>query len=91
MYSTSGNDDLEGSGAEKVIISGVDDQGGFAQEEVTLDGTNHIDTAKSYFAVNDMQISQAGASGVNAGVVIAEAKTEGIFSRVIGIGNNRQR
>lgn len=91
VFSGDGADDEGSTGAEKVVVIGVNDEGRLVEEEVTLDGTNHIDTVNSYLMINDVYVSQVGGGGVNAGAISVLAKTDSTTSRHIAVGDNRQR
>jgi len=73
VVSTSANDDSGGTGANSVIIYGVDANWDTQTEVVTLDGTTPVITSGTWFGVNRMAIYLAGTGEVNAGVISATA------------------
>jgi len=73
VVSTSVNDDSGGTGANSVVIYGVDANWDTQIEVVTLDGTTPVITANTWLGVNRMAIYLAGTGEVNAGVISATA------------------
>lgn len=75
IASTSADDAAAGTGARTVMIQGVDDDGLFISEVVTLNGTSNVQTSNSYLRVNLMNILTAGSAGWNVGDLTATATT----------------
>lgn len=80
VSSSSGNDDLVGTGAQKMKIYGLDSNWDLAEEEVDLDGQTQVTTDTSFIRVFRAIVTQAGTGGVNAGViyVYTGAETNGV-------------
>lgn len=89
LVSGSADDDEGGTGAEKVTVEGLDADGEFQSEEVTLDGTNGVATTNSYTAIHRMYVSQVGSGGVNAGNITATADTDATVTRRIAAGEGQ--
>lgn len=73
IVSTSTNDDSGGTGANSVIVYGVDANWDTQTEIVTLDGTTPVITTGTWRGVNRMAIYLAGTGETNAGVISATA------------------
>lgn len=69
VVSTSANDDLVGTGARRVVITGVDGDWNQLIEVVDLDGTNPVTTTGEFLGVNRVAIFSAGSGEVNAGTI----------------------
>lgn len=87
VLSSSANDDLGGSGAEKVRVYGLDANGLLQDEEVTLDGTTPVDTANTYSRVFRLIVTQSanGANtAFNAGTITARhtTTTDNVFATI---------
>lgn len=67
ISSNNANDTLAGSGAQKVLVSGLDGNWNIISETVDMDGTNTAQTTKSFYRVYNFQVSQAGVDGYNVG------------------------
>lgn len=67
VSSSDANDTLLGSGAQTVLISGLDADYNEVSETVELDGQTEVETANTYIAINDMTVTAVGATGHNAG------------------------
>jgi hypothetical protein len=60
-------DDLGSTGAEKIMIEGLDSNYVEVSEEVTLNGVGAVTTTQTFLRVNRAYITQAGTGLVNAG------------------------
>jgi hypothetical protein len=69
VSSDDANDTSAGTGAQTVLIKGLDADYLEIQEVVTLNGTTAVNTANSYLRINDMITATAGTGGVNAGSI----------------------
>lgn len=67
IVSTSANDDLTGTGAQKIKIEGLDENYAIQIVEVDLDGTAAVTTTETFLRVYRAYITQAGTSEVNDG------------------------
>lgn len=75
VVSTSTDDDGDpaGTGANSVIIYGVDANWDTQIEIVTMNGTTNVTTSGTWLGVNRMAVYLAGSGGANAGVITATA------------------
>lgn len=69
VSSSSADDTSDGTGAQTVIISGLDNDHNEISETVILNGQTAVETAKSYTHVNFMTVATTGSSKVNAGII----------------------
>lgn len=95
VLSSSANDDLTGSGAEKVYIYGLDENWEMAEEEITLDGTTPVDSVGTYRRVWRAIVTQSNNGSndaFNAGTItIRHTTTTANVFAVIPIGANQSR
>jgi hypothetical protein len=96
VSSSSGNDDLSSTGAEKVMVYGLDANYAEISEEVTLDGQNEQTTSAEFLRVYRMVVTQAGSTGANEGVVYAGTGAvsggvpANVYARIeIGVGQTQ--
>jgi len=75
ISSTSGNDAVAQSGALTVNVIGVDENGVAATEAVILTGQTAVTTTTLFKAVEKIQVTSAGATGSNEGVIWAGTGT----------------
>lgn len=95
VVSTDANDDGDpaGTGANSVIIYGVDANWDTQTEVVTLNGTTPVITSATWLGVNRMSIYLAGTGETNAGVITATATGGGSTLQAhipIGEGSTQQ-
>jgi len=93
VVSTSIADDSGSTGANSVIIYGVDANWDTQTEVVTLDGTTPVITSGTWLGVNRMAIYLAGTGQTNAGVISATATGGGSTLQAqmpIGEGTTQQ-
>jgi len=64
IFSSSTNDDEGGTGAEKIIVFGLDSNWEEAQEEFTLDGTSTVTSTSTWWRVNRAIVTQSN-NGAN--------------------------
>lgn len=75
VVSTDANDAAAGTGAQSVIIRGLDSSRREQTEIVTLNGTTPVTTINTWLGVNRMETYIVGSGDVNAGVITATAST----------------
>jgi len=73
VVSTSLDDDNGGTGANSIIIYGIDANWDTQIEIVMLDGTTPVITTNTWLGVNRMSVYLAGTNGVNVGNINATA------------------
>ena len=91
LASTSPNDDLTGSGLEKVLIFGLDSNYDEISEEITLNGTSNVLSTNSYIRVYRMRGTQSnnGSNNTfNAGTITATAASSATVQAYMEIGTN---
>lgn len=86
IVSTSTADDDGGTGANSIIVYGVDENWDLQTEVVTLNGTTPVVTTGSWLGVNRMAIYLAGSGKNNAGTITATASTAATIQARIEIG-----
>jgi len=65
----SANDDVLGTGARKIIISGLNANYEEVEEEVEMLGILEAQSTNTYIRVNRVYVSEAGALGANDGII----------------------
>jgi len=91
LVSSSLNDAAAGSGARTVEVYGLDANGVFQNETVTLNGTTDVATADTYTMIHRLIVRTAGATGSNEGTVTATAATDATVTAAIAIGVNQSQ
>lgn len=88
VVSTSTNDDGDpaGTGAQSIIIYGVDSNYEAQTEVVTLNGTTAVTTSNTWLGVNRAAIYLAGSGGINAGDINITVTTGGATQAQIPTG-----
>ena len=69
LVSSDATDDEGNTGAEKVMIYGVDANGDRVSDEVTLNGVSSVNATTSMQSVDRAIVTQAGSNKVNAGTI----------------------
>jgi hypothetical protein len=77
FVSSSTADDDGGTGANSVIVYGVDANRKSQLEIVTMDGTNNVVTSSTWLGINRVAIYTVGSGQVNAGTITVTATTGG--------------
>lgn len=90
IVSSSTDDDLIGTGAQKITITGIDSNRLAITEVVDMDGTTTVTTSNSFLGVNSAVITQAGSGKTNAGniTITGDGNTQGYI--VAGEGITQQ-
>ena len=71
VISTSANDSILGTGAQVVVISGINENKDIVSEVIELDGLNAVTTQHQYFGVNRVAVSSSGTLHTNDGIITA--------------------
>jgi len=69
VVSTSTNDAFAGTGANHVLIEGLDANFKEISEIVVMNGTNSVTTANPYLRLNSAEVALVGSSEKNAGII----------------------
>jgi len=77
VVSGDANDDDGGTGAQSVIIYGVDENYEAQLEVVTMNGTSAVTTTNQWLGVNRVAIYLAGSTGYNEGAITVTRTTGG--------------
>lgn len=93
VSSSSSDDAAGGTGARTVHILGINGNGGYVSETVTLNGQTAVSTENSYDAVERVTVMTVGSGGSNAGTIYVGtgAVTAGVPAvpySAVGIGDN---
>lgn len=75
ISSSSSNDTSAGTGARTVKVKGVDSNGDYVTETVTLNGQTAVNTTNSFKAVNELRVLTAGSNNANQGIVYSGTGT----------------
>lgn len=91
IASTSTDDDGDpaGTGAQTLIISGLDNNWVEIEEEVTLNGTSNVTTTNSFLRVLRLIVTAAGSTGSNVGTITATASSAGSVHAQINPTDNQ--
>ena len=63
------NDDVGGTGATQITITGLDGNHEEIVENVTMDGTTPVNTVNTFLRINSVLVTAAGSSKVNEGTI----------------------
>lgn len=91
IVSTSTNDDVAGTGAQYLLINGLDNDYNLIQETVVMDGTTPVVTSNSYLRVHRLRVVTSGSGQTNAGTITATASTASTTQAQILAGNSITR
>lgn len=67
VLSSDANDAAAGTGAQKVLVSGLDENWDIQHEEVTLDGVSAVATTSTFVRVYRAKVTDVGSGNINAG------------------------
>lgn len=92
IVSTSTADTLLGTGAQQLIIYGVDSNWDDVIEVIDMDGTTPVVTTSSWIGINRMSIYAAGTGLKNAGAITVTASSSGytMGQMPVGLGTSQQ-
>jgi hypothetical protein len=93
--STADDGNPAGTGAQTVLITGVDGDYNVVSETVALNGQTAVNTQNSYLYVNGFTVLTVGSGGVNAGAIYAgtgdvTTGVPAVVYDVIGVGYNNR-
>jgi len=88
IVSDNGGDDLVGTGAQSVIISGIGPTRLYQEEEIDLDGTSSVVTSNTWLGVNRVSVSSSGINQSNIGNILITATTGGSNQAYIPAGTS---
>lgn len=77
ISSTDATDDLASTGAQKIIIYGVDSNWNPQTEVIEMDGTTIVTTATSWIGISRMAVHTASTTKANAGIITATSSVSG--------------
>lgn len=86
IASTNVNDTSGGTGANSIILYGIDDSYNELIEIVTLNGTTNVVTTSTWLGINRVAINLAGSSRQNVGRIDVTATTDGSFQAQMPVG-----
>ncbi len=86
IASSSANDTIAGTGAQKVFIFGLDAEYNSVASLVEMNGQTEVDTGVQFFRVSDCLIQQSGSSNKNEGIIYVSDDTDTFTS---GVPQNR--
>lgn len=92
IVSDDANDTSGGTGANSVVVYGIDADRRSQVEVVTLNGTTPVVTATTWLGVNRISIALAGSGQANAGTITATATTDATIQGQVpaGLGSSQQ-
>lgn len=88
IASTSGLDILLGTGAQRILISGISNDL-FTQEVIDMNGVDLVATVRAYSMIHRMDVIQSGTTLLNQGDISATAQTDVTVTALMLAGNNR--
>lgn len=89
ISSDSGDDTIDGTGAQKVEVVGLDGDFKSVSEELDMNGINVVTTTESFRRVNYFEVAQAGSGESNADQVYLKDNDKNNTIEVIGTGKGR--
>lgn len=90
--STADDGDPAGTGANSLVVYGVDENWDLQTEIVTLDGTTNVVTSTQWIGINRISIYLAGSGKANAGNITITATSSGytLAQMLVGQGTSQQ-
>jgi len=77
LLSSDANDTAAGTGAQKVIVYGLDGDWNLVQEEVTLNGVSAVATTNTFLRVYRLKVTDVGSGNINAGDITCQVSPGG--------------
>lgn len=78
-----------GTGANVIIVKGINENYQEVSEAVQLDGVTAVNTTNKYLYINSMEAATVGTNLSNVGTITATAATDSTVTSTIGIGLNQ--
>lgn len=91
VSSTSTDDALLGTGAQRVLIKGLDFEFLEIEEELDLNGTTIVTTVNKYIRMESCRVIAAGIGGENAGDISLIANLSGTLQAFVAISFNNDQ
>ncbi len=89
VVSDSASDTSAGTGAQTVLVKGLDASGNEQQETVTMNGVTNVPTSGTYTMIYAFTVATAGSGESNAGIITATAQTDATVTAHMAVGVNR--
>lgn len=89
IASSSANDTSAGTGAQTILIRGIDGSYNATSETITMNGVSNVATVNSYVHIHLMQVLTAGSGNANDGTITATAQTDATITCSVTIGYNQ--
>lgn len=80
-----------GSGARRVRIEGINENGELVKEDVNLNGTGVVTTSGQFQHINTVRVQKAGSGGLNAGKISIFANDGSTLLGEITAGENQSQ
>lgn len=88
VKSTSGNDSLSGTAAQKIKIFGLDENFLEIEEELNLNGIANVLTVNYYLRIYRLEVTSVGTSGTNNGTITVKNGNDLIAQIDPGLGRS---
>jgi len=89
IVSTSGEDDSTGTGAQVILIQGLDGNYDILQETIIMDGTTPVLTTNKFLRIERMVVLAAGSNHSNVGTITATETGGSTIQARIEIGRSQ--
>jgi len=91
VFSDDSNDNIVGTGAQQVLIKGLDQDWNPVEEVLDLNGTTAETTVSTYIRINYVEVISFGTSGINEGTIEFEGSIDGTLECAIleGVGETK--
>ena len=75
VASDNANDTVAGTGARKVILSGLDDSGVLVSESISMNGTTKVTTLNTYSLIKGVTVQEIGSAGQQGTITVTDSST----------------